>query len=84
MVKNIRFEYADNVPNDKGREEFMTSQLNRWLKEYEEKLNDENGIVSVTIGTNNQYNFEFVGISDELRNSIDINQHPITPPNNLR
>ena len=77
MINNVSIEYFKNVPTDKIREDFIKGKVNEWLKPYTDDFNREDGIVNITIGTDNKYNCAFKNISDELRNRIDIYMHPL-------
>ena len=53
------------------------------FKGYSEKFNNENGVVEITIGSDNRYNCSLTGISDKLKNEIDIYMHPLKRPYNF-
>lgn len=65
-IKNIVFDYADNLVVDKDRERYMTVQANIWLKTLVKRFNDENAVVHFLLREKGENRVYFTGMSKDL------------------
>jgi len=69
--KNIQFEYADNVAPNVNREQSMLNDINQWLGQSVEAINNQTGIIIVNFQSNRDQRVSFDGISEDLQAILD-------------
>jgi len=69
--KNIQFEYADDVAPNVNREQSMVNDINQWLGQSAEAINDQTGIIIVYFQNNRDQRVSFDGIAEELQAILD-------------
>ena len=69
--KNIQFEYADNVASNVNREQSMVNDINQWLGQSTEAINDQTGTIVVYFQNNREQRVSFAGIAEDLQAILD-------------
>ena len=69
--KNIQFEYADNVAPNVNMEQSMLNDINQWLGQSVEAINNQTGIIIVNFQSNRDQRVSFDGISEDLQAILD-------------
>jgi hypothetical protein len=65
--KNIQFDYADNVAPNVNREHSMVNDINLWLGQSAEAINNQTGIIIVYFQSNREQKVSFDGIAEDLQ-----------------
>jgi hypothetical protein len=65
--KNIQFEYADHVATNVNREQSMVNNINQWLGDSAEAINDQTGTIIVYFQNNREQRVSFSGIAEDLQ-----------------
>ena len=65
--KNIQFDYADNVAPNVNREHSMMNDINLWLGQSAEAINNQTGIIIVYFQSNREQKVSFDGIAEDLQ-----------------
>jgi hypothetical protein len=70
MIKNIRFEYADNVLPDKEREQHLANQTNLWFEPFIDELNNQSGTIDFFLKEGFENRVSFNGIDKNLEDKL--------------
>lgn len=65
--KNIQFDYADNVAPNVNREHSMVNDINLWLGQSAEAINNQTGVIIVYFRSNREQKVSFDGIAEDLQ-----------------
>lgn len=65
--KNIQFDYADNVAPNVNREHSMVNDINLWLGQSAEAINNQTGVIIVYFRSNREQKMSFDGIAEDLQ-----------------
>ena len=70
MIKNITFEYADNIIVSDAAKQSVINNINMWLRTIEKEYNEAEGRVEVFFDKDSQPHIALENITEEFRSKV--------------